>query len=157
MNALTGTAALTRLALRRDRINLPVWVLALAGFTAATTAMSAAGFPTTADLIQATQLMATSPGMRLLGLASGASVGGYAMIRDYLTLAVLAALMSTFAVVRHTRQSEETGRAELVGAAVVGRHAGLAAALIVTVAANTVLAVLLGLAMIATGQPAAGS
>jgi len=79
------------------------------------------------------------------------------MIRDYLLLAVLAALMSTFAVVRHTRQSEETGRAELIGAAVVGRHAGLAAALIVTVGANAVLAVMIGLAMFATGQPAAGS
>jgi ABC-2 type transport system permease protein len=60
-------------------------------------------------------------------------------------------------MVRHTRQAEETGRAELIGAAVVGRHAGLAAALIVTVAANTVLAVLLGLGMTATGQPAGGS
>jgi ABC-2 type transport system permease protein len=157
MNALTGTAALTRLAVRRDRINLPIWVLGLAGFTAATTALSVNGLRTTADLVQETRLMATSPAMRLLGLASGASTGGYAMIRDYLTLAVLAALMSTFAVVRHTRQSEETGRAELIGAAVVGRHAGLSAALIVTVAANAVLAVLVGLAMIAAGQPVSGS
>ena len=79
------------------------------------------------------------------------------MIRGYLLLAVLAALMSALAVVRHTRQNEETGRAELVGAAVVGRHAGLAAALIVTVGANVVLAGSLGLAGIVTGQPAAGS
>ena len=63
------------------------------------------------------------------------------MIRGYSLLAVLAALMSALAVVRHTRQNEETGRAELVGAAVVGRYAGLAAALIVTVGANIVLAV----------------
>jgi ABC-2 type transport system permease protein len=157
MNALTGTAALTRLALRRDRINLPVWVLGLAGFTAATTALWVDQYRNAADLVQETRITATSPGIRMLGLASGASVGGYAMVRDYLLLAVLAALMSTFAVVRHTRQSEETGRAELVGAAVVGRHAGLAAALIVTVGTNAVLAVLLGLAMTATGQPAAGS
>jgi ABC-2 type transport system permease protein len=95
--------------------------------------------------------------MRLTGLASGATVGGYTMIRGYVTLAVLAALMSTFAVVRHTRQGEETGRAELVGAAVVGRHAALAAALTVTVAADLVLAVLIGIAMVAMGQPAAGS
>jgi len=157
MNGLTGAVPLTRLALRRDRINLPVWLLGLAGFTAATTAMSATGFPTNEDLLQATRLMATSPGMRLTGLASGASVGGYAMIRDYVTLAVLAALMSTFAMVRHTRQSEETGRAEVVGAAVVGRHAELAAALMVTVGADIVLAALIGLAMVANGQPAAGS
>ena len=79
------------------------------------------------------------------------------MTRGYLLLAVLAALMSALAVVRHTRQNEETGRAELVGAAVVGRHAGLAAALIVTVGANLVLAGLLGLVGIATGLPAVGS
>jgi ABC-2 type transport system permease protein len=158
MNALTGTARLTRLALRRDRITLPAWLLALAGFAAATSAAFVSQYRNpAADLMQDTRLVATSPGMRMLGLASGPSVGGYAMVRDFLLLAVLAALMSTFAVVRHTRQSEETGRAELVGAAVVGRHAGLAAALIVTVVANAVLAVLLGLGMIAAGLPAAGS
>ena len=79
------------------------------------------------------------------------------MTRGYLLLAVLAALMSALAVVRHTRQNEETGRAELVGAAVVGRHAGLAAALIVTVGANIVLAGVLGLVGIVTGLPAVGS
>ena len=82
----------------------------------------------------------------MLGLASGASVGGYAMIRGYVTLAVLAALMSTLAVVRHTRQNEELGRAEMVGAAVVGRYAELAAAVLVASVANLVLAVLIGLA-----------
>jgi len=158
MNALTGTSRLTRLALRRDRISLSLWVLGLAGFTAGTTALWVDAYRNNvASLVEDTGMAATSPGIRMLGLASGASVGAYAMIRDYLLLAVLAALMSTFAVVRHTRQSEETGRAELVGAAVVGRHAGLAAALIVTVGANAVLAVMLGLAMLATGQPAAGS
>ena len=42
----------------------------------------------------------------------------------------LAGLMSILIVVRHTRAEEETGRAELVGAGVVGRHAPLAAALL---------------------------
>ncbi len=107
MNALTGTARLTRLALRRDRITLPAWLLALAGFAAATSAAFVSQYRNpAADLMQDTRLVATSPGMRLLGLASGPSVGGYAMVRDFLLLAVLAALMSTFAVVRHTRQSE---------------------------------------------------
>ncbi len=157
MNALTGTATLTRLALRRDRISLPLWVLGLSGFMAATTALWARDFGDPAQVVEETRITVTSPGIRMLGLASGPSVGGYAMVRDYLLIAVLAALMSTFAVVRHTRQSEETSRAELIGAAVVGRHAGLAAALIVTVGANAVLAVLLGLGMMAAGQPAAGS
>jgi ABC-2 type transport system permease protein len=157
MNELTGTLALTRLALRRERINLPVWVAGLAGFTTATTAMFANDFRDAGELASEVQVAASSPGIRLLGLASGASVGGYTMVRDYVTVAVLAGLMSIFAVVRHTRQSEETGRAELVGAAVVGRQAGLAAALTVAVAANAVLAVLIGLGMMLAGQPATGS
>jgi ABC-2 type transport system permease protein len=157
MNAVTGTARLTRLALRRDRITLPAWVLGLAAFMAGTTELWVRDYRDAADLVQETRIAVTSPGIRMLGLSSGASVGGYAMVRNYVLLAVLAALMSTFAVVRHIRQSEETGRAELIGAAVVGRHAGLAAALIVTVGANAVLAVLLGLGMLATGQPPAGS
>jgi len=155
--AFAGTAALTRLALRRDRISLPIWILGLAAFTAATTALFAADFSEPGTIAPEVRVAATSPGIRMLGLASGATVGAYAMVRDFLLLAVLAALMSIFTVVRHTRQGEETGRAELVGAAVVGRYAGLAAALVMAVAANLVLAGMLGLALIVAGQPAAGS
>ncbi|BCJ49358.1 exporter of polyketide antibiotics [Actinoplanes sp. NBRC 14428] len=157
MNALAGLPALTRLALRRDRFTLPAWLLGLSAFTAATTAMWAADLTDPADLARESRLAATSPGIRLLGLASGGSAGAYAMVRNFVLLAVLAALMSVFAVVRHTRQGEETGRAELVGAAAVGRHAPLTAALIVAVAADAALAVLLGLALAAAGMPAAGS
>ncbi|MGH3508227.1 MAG: ABC antibiotics transporter, partial [Nocardioidaceae bacterium] len=147
MIGLTGTVRLTRLALWRDRFILPAWLIGLAAFTASTTAMIEESFPTYQDLLQDTQLVATNPGLRMLGLASGPTVGAYTMHRDYVTLAVLAALMSTLAVVRHTRQNEELGRAEMLGATVVGRYAELAAAVIVGVAANVVLAVLLGLAM----------
>ena len=46
-------------------------------------------------------------------------------------------------MIRHTRAEEEAGRRELLGSTVVGRHAGLAAALIATVGANLVMGVLL--------------
>jgi ABC-2 type transport system permease protein len=155
MNALSGTIALAGLALRRDRFRLSAYVLGLAALMAGMLATSAAQ-PHEA-LVEETELFASTPALRIFGVASGVSEGATMMIRGYVLLAVLAALMSTLAVVRHTRQNEETGRAELVGAAVVGRHAGLAAALIVTVGANIVLAVSLGLAGIVTGHPAAGS
>jgi putative exporter of polyketide antibiotics len=155
MTALTGTTALTRLALRRDRFALPAWALGLAALMAGFTAM-AAGLEE-ADLVQETEFTAGNPGLRIFGLASGASVGGYTMLRSYMLMAVLAGLMSMLAVVRHTRQNEETGRAELVGAASTGRYAGLAAAVVVAVCANTALAVLTGLAMTVNGQPVAAS
>ena len=130
-HVFAGTAALTRLALRRDRVTLPGWLLGLAALTASFTAMTVTGFGDPEALAEETALMAATPALRMTGLVSGASEGNYALARGYLTLAVLAALMSVFAVVRHTRQNEETGRAELVGAAVVGRYAQLAAGVLV--------------------------
>ncbi len=157
MTALTGTRRLTRLALRRDRVVLPAWILGLAFFMGATSALFVSDFDDEQQLVQETTIVATNTGMRLIGLTSGPSVGGYMLHRDFVTIAVLAALMSTLAVVRHTRQNEELGRAELVGAAVVGRYAGLAAAVIVAVAANVVLWLALTVGMVLAGLPASGS
>jgi len=157
VSGLTGTVRLTRLALRRDRFTLPAWIVGLALFVAATTAVFANDLASYDVLVQETRMVATNTGMRLLGLVSGPSIGGYLLHREYVTLAALAALMSTFAVVRHTRQNEELGRSEMLGATVVGRYAPLAAAVIVALAANLVLAVALGLAILVGGQPAEGS
>jgi ABC-2 type transport system permease protein len=158
MNAFTGTMRLIRLALRRDRITLPAWILGMAAFLAATTAMFADNYGKLPQLLEPdTRIVVENPGMRVLGLMTGPTVGGYTLHRDALTLAVLAALMSVLAVVRHTRQAEELGRSEMLGAGVVGRYASLAAAVSVALAANVVLAVMLGLAMVVAGQPAAGA
>jgi ABC-2 type transport system permease protein len=152
-----GTARLTRLAVRRDRFTLTAWWAGLGLFVAATTAMFADSLALHEDLVRETRMVATNTGMRLLGLTSGPTVGGYMLHREYVTLAVLAALMSTFAVIRHTRQNEELGRAEMLDSTVVGRYAGLAAGVLVAAAANLVLALVLGGAMLASGQPVEGS
>lgn len=154
---LTGTRRLVRLAARRDRWTLLGWWLGLGSFVAATTALFADSFAHGGDLVDETRLVATNTGMRLLGLTSGPSVGGYMLHREFVTLAVLAALMGTFAVIRHTRQNEELGRAELVGSTVVGRYAGLAAGVVVAVVAEVVLALVLAAGIVAAGQPAAGA
>jgi ABC-2 type transport system permease protein len=60
-----------------------------------------------------------------------------------LYIILLAALMSILLVSRHTRVEEQTGRAELVRASVVGRHAQLTATLIVAVGANILLSLLI--------------
>jgi ABC-2 type transport system permease protein len=154
----TGTTRLIRLALRRDRITLPAWILGMAVFLAATTAMFEDNYAQHPVLLEPdTRIVVENPGMRVLGVVTGATVGGYTLHRDALTLAVLAALMSILAVVRHTRQAEELGRSEMLGAGVVGRYASLTAAVIVSLLANAVLAVLLGLAMMLARQPASGA
>jgi ABC-2 type transport system permease protein len=155
MRAFSGTTTLAALALRRDRFRLSSSVLGLAVLLAGMLAAQAAE-PRRA-LVEQAELFAGTPAIRMFGVASGASAGATVLIRGYLLLAVLAGVMSALGVVRHTRQNEETGRAELVGAAVVGRHAALAAALAVIVGANVLLAGALGLAGIVAGQPAIGS
>ncbi len=155
MSALTGTGSLTWLALRRDRFKVPAYVLGLALLMAGM--LAGIGGRDRTALVDEAELFASTPALRIFGVASGASEGATTMIRGYLLLAVLAALMSALSVVRHTRQNEETGRAELVGAAVVGRHASLAAALGITVGANIALGAAIGLAGIMAGQPAVGS
>ena len=153
----TGTRRLARLAGRRDRSTLAAWWAGLSLFVAATTAMFGHSLAQHDDLVRETRIVATNAGMRLLGLTSGPSVGGYMLHREYVTLAVLAALMSTFAVIRHTRQNEELGRAEILGSTVVGRYAGLAAGVLIAAAADIVLAVVLGAAIAVTGQSPAGA
>ena len=66
-----------------------------------------------------------------------------AMVTNEVALAVMvaAAIMSIQLVVRHTRAEEESGRAELVRAGVVGRRAALTAALLEAAVANAGIAV----------------
>src|SRR5699024_11796636 len=78
-------------------------------------------------------------------------VGGYG-----LCFVIISALMNVFLVVRHTRLEEQTGRAELVRANVVGRHSALTAVLVVAVGTTTVAAVLVAVIMLAAGYGAAG-
>ncbi|MBO0845812.1 MAG: ABC antibiotics transporter, partial [Nocardioides sp.] len=69
----------------------------------------------------------------------------------------LASLLSTSIVVRHTRQDEELGRAELLGAAVVGRYAALLAAVVAAGVADLALSTGLAVAVLANGLPVTGS
>ena len=81
MNGFTGTMVLARLAARRDRLRLGVWVVSLALFAGLTTALWADQFGATGDMVQEARLAAASPGIRILGLATGASVVSYATMR----------------------------------------------------------------------------
>ncbi len=84
-------------------------------------------------------------------------MGAVVFFQGYAFTAVLAGLMSTFLVVRHTRSDEELGRAELLGSVPIPRAASLAATLLLGTAANLVLAVFVAGAFVAAGLPAAGS
>jgi ABC-2 type transport system permease protein len=157
VTALTGTGKLVRLILRRDRVLLPIWILTFTGLMATIVASFQGLFPTAAARQSYADASAADPGFTsLYGPLHGSSLGELSVWRAGF-YPVLIALVALLTVIRHTRTEEESGRRELLGATVVGRHAALAAALVVTLAANLVLAALVAAAMAGQNLPVAGS
>ncbi len=158
MNTVTGTGALAKLAARRDRLMLPAWLYLLTATLASTGYSFRSLYPTPASREAVYHSTVHNP--TLLGLDGplyGDSVGALTTWKVGSIAAVLAALMSIFIVIRHTRADEEAGRLELIGSTAVGRHSALAVGLILAAVANVVLALLITVALIAVGLPAAGS
>ena len=88
---------------------------------------------------------------------SGDSAGSLVAWKVLVFAAGAAGLMGIFTVVRHTRDDEEQGRLELVGATAVGRQAPLAAALVVAFGSCLVLIPLIAAVQVVLGYPVAGS
>ena len=155
---LTGTAALISLALRRDRIILPVWLYVFAG-SIASTGYSFRHLYT--RLPERLALIASVRGdasvLALSGPVFGDSAGSLVAWKVLVFAAGAAGLMGIFTVVRHTRDDEEQGRLELVGATAVGRQAPLAAALVVAFGSCLVLIPLIAAVQVILGYPVAGS
>lgn len=152
-------ATLLRLALRRERILLPVWMLGIVALLGAAGGAVASEF---GDLEERTALAAIAAGnpafLFLRGLPDGAGVGALVFFQTFAFLAVLTGLMTTFLVTRHTRTDEERGRAELVHATPLRRLAPLATALTLAAAANVVLALLTtGVGMLVGFAPASAA
>ncbi|HEX7305235.1 ABC transporter permease [Lentzea sp.] len=156
---MIGTLPLVRLALRRDRVLLPVWVLFLVGVTYSTTtaleelygsAQSRAQLGVTAN--------ANSAFLAMLGpLHDWSSLGGLVVWRWGVFSGLFIAIMALLVVTRHTRAEEEAGRTELISAAVVGRHAPLAAAVVVAGGTSLLIGVLQAVVLIGKDLDAAGS
>lgn len=153
MKTLAGTGGLIRLILRRDRIVLPLWIVLLVAISVSYVQEYGDLFPTPESRVK----YASNAGfITLYGELSGPSLGEFVTWRLGF-VPVMVGLISLLTVIRHTRVEEETGRRELLGATVVGRHAQLAAALATVLGANLVLAVLLALGMHSQDLPLAGS
>ena len=154
---MTGVGSLVRLILRRDRVILPLWAVLLGLVPAGYVASFEGLFPTVAERADYARVSAGNAGfVTLYGPLEGSSLGELVAWRAGF-LPVLVALCAVLTVVRHTRADEEAGRTELVGAAAVGRHAQLAAALLTTMGACLVLGAVLAAAMIAQDLPVEGS
>jgi ABC-2 type transport system permease protein len=156
---LAATQPLLRLALRRDRIMIPVWVYVV-GLTVVTMPKTLEGlYGTPSERAGVLTTMETNGSLRALyGPALSDSLGGLTVWRVGAYAAVFAAAMSLLLVVRHTRDEEESGRQEMVSAAMVGRRAPLTAALLTALVANATVALIITVGMTVTaGDGVAGA
>ncbi|SNT65515.1 ABC-2 type transport system permease protein [Asanoa hainanensis] len=156
---MTGSGRLLRFMLRRERIALPVWLLGAALLVLVQSTQSQNLYETPEDLANLrrtlggnTAVIAMSGPVRLLE-----TIGGEVAFEILAFVSILVALMNMFLVGRHTRADEESGRAELVRSASVGRGAPLAAILGLALLANLAVAVLLFAVTAGTGLPVRGS
>ncbi|HZP49818.1 ABC transporter permease [Actinocrinis sp.] len=132
-----GTRVLLKLAARRDRIMLPVWVYALLATSASTAYSFKNLYSTEASRREfAAVINATPSTIAIYGRVTSTSLGGITAWRIAVLAATLAGVMSILLVVRHTRAEEQTGRQELLGATAIGHRAPLASALSVALVAN---------------------
>jgi len=157
MKSLTGTAAIALFILRRDRIVLPLWAVWLAVLPMITLSAFRELYPTEAQIETAARGFGSNPAfLAMFGPVFRPNLGSLTAWRLSIVLIVIG-VVSLLAVIRHTRVEEETGRRELVGAAVVGRHAPLAAALLVVIGVDLGVGLVSAVGLIGQGQPVAGS
>lgn len=156
---LAGTGALVRLGLRRDRWLLPVWIIAFAAMAGTSASAGEGLFPNQASRIDAANTInATASMVALFGrVYDPSSLGALTMIKYTAFMTAVLAVLMVFVTIRHTRAEEESGQLELLSGGRLGRDAPLAAALVISFGASLVLGLASGLALAATGLPAAGS
>lgn len=159
MTRFTGTVALVRLVLRRDRIRLPVWLVALVGMIAASAAAVQGLYDTPAERAVYERTVGNSAAsIALSGPPVGLDTTGGITVFEVSQIAIVGVcLMVIFLTIRHTRADEEAGRTELLRAGVLGRNADIAAVSAVMAAASAVVGFGLTIAFVAVGLPVGGS
>jgi ABC-2 type transport system permease protein len=156
---LTGTRALVRLILRRDRIRIPLWIIGLT-FFALSSASSVQGlYNSRAELSAAARVVENNPAFIAMNGPAQAldTFGGRAAWEIGAFGLSAVALMSMFLLGRQTRAEEESGRIELVRAPVVGHHAPVTAALTVVAGVSLLLGTLVAAGFVALDFPIGGS
>lgn len=147
---MTGLPTLLRLALRRDRIRLPAWVISITAGVIATLQAASGGYSNEAELAERADMLQQPALIAISGPSIGVenyTLGAFLTNEAMGYMLIIVALMSIFIVVRHTRAEEDAGRAELLRSNVVGRHASLGAGMTVAVIANLTMAILVAIGL----------
>jgi len=159
VSPLSGTRAMARLVLRRDRVRLAVWVLALLALVLSSVASVTSLYATASQREAYTAAVGDNPVAVIMGGPGTGlpSLGAIVVFEVAVVGYVAVGLMSVLLVVRSTRAEEEAGRTELLRAGPVGRWAGPAAALAVVAGADLAVGVGTALGTAALGLDLSGS
>ncbi len=131
---------------------IPAWVLSLGVIVVATMSSFGGLYDTAAKRASLAASMVGNTSLRALyGPLYSDSLGGLGAWRTIAFGTALAGLMGALVVVRHTREEEEAGRLELIGAGAVGRRAPLAAALLTAAVAALAATVVVTLCAVLQG------
>ncbi|MGK8557420.1 ABC transporter permease [Nocardia gipuzkoensis] len=154
-----GAGTLLRFALRRERFTLPCWLLGTAALLAFQSLGSQRFYNTPQKLAQIRETMSANAAAIAMGGPTRLldTIGGEIVFEIFAYLAVVVALMNMFLVGRHTRSDEETGRAELLRSARVGRRAPAVASLALAGLADVAVVLVVFAAAVGTGLPVGGS
>ena len=156
MTGHAGTGELLRLAVRRDRVVLPAWLLGLGVVTFYAGRAMGTAFPTQASLDAYAASAAHSPALVAMSGPPLAldTLPGVVLTKVWMMSLLGVSLMALLEVVRHTRAEEEAGREELLRGVAVGRQAPAAAALLLGCGASVALGALTALALAGATVPA---
>ena len=159
MSDLLGTWPLVTLVVTRDKVRLLAWLAGIVLLILSTAASTKGLYPTQASLDSIAAASKDNPvalafngpdqALDTMGGQIAFQVGAFGLL--------LVGLMSLLLVGRVTRGEEDSGRLELVRAMPVGRHAPMAAGLIVVIATNVALGALTAASLLAEDLPALGS
>ncbi|WP_246606256.1 ABC transporter permease [Paractinoplanes toevensis] len=148
-----------RFMLRRERRGLPWWLAGVTVLLLSQSTQSQSLYGTPEKLATLRRTVGSNTAVIAMSGPTGLleTIGGEVMFEIFAFLGIVAALMNMFLIGRTTRGDEETGRAELIRSAPVGRRAPLTAALAFAALADLAAGVLVFAVGAGTGLPIAGS
>jgi ABC-2 type transport system permease protein len=155
---MSRLGVLLRHRVRRDRLQLIIWILGIGLLALFSTSSIQDTFGDSASRATVLRLAVANPSILLLrGTPDGAGLNVFVFFEIFTFLALLAGLMNTFLAVRHTRAEEEFGRAELVGSTPAARTSPTVATVVYGVLVNLVLGLVVALGFTVGTKDAAGS
>ncbi|PTM57835.1 ABC transporter permease [Desmospora activa] len=138
---------MSRFILKRDRLRIIIWIMALAAFTFLVASSFTDLYATDAARQGIAETMKNPAMTAIVGKGYGLTdytIGAMMAHQMLLFTALAVAVMNILLVARHTRSDEENGTMEMLLALPIGRQTSLAATMVVNGGLNLLLALIIG-------------